>query len=291
MNSQISQDYILRGTGIQAGYQDKVILPSLEVKIPKGQITSIIGPNGCGKSTLLKTLARILPLQKGEIFLEGTNMKDLSTKEIARRMSMLPQAPQAPAGLTVEDLVSYGRYPYQSGFGILSPEDHAIMDQAMKTTGVYDLAARSIDQLSGGQRQRAWIAMALAQDTELILLDEPTTYLDMAHQLEVLQELEKLNKEQNKTIVIVIHDLNLAARFSNWLIAMRDGQIRYEGTPQQIFTPAVLADVFSLDAYIEKDPWEGCPVMVTYRLLPKDQDSSPKGSDAQSASQSQAKLQ
>ncbi len=270
MSGENQSAYILEGTSIQAGYQDKVILPSLEVKIPKGKITSIIGPNGCGKSTLLKTLARILPLQKGEIFLEGINMKEMSTKEIARRMSMLPQGPQAPAGLTVEDLVSYGRYPYQSGFGILSEKDREIMAQAMKTTGVYDLALRSIDQLSGGQRQRAWIAMALAQDTQLILLDEPTTYLDMAHQLEILQELEKLNKEENKTIVIVIHDLNLAARFSDWLIAMRDGQIRYEGTPEQIFTPAVLADVFSLNAYIENDPWTGRPVMVTYRLLAKD---------------------
>lgn len=257
----------MEGLHLKLGYSGKTIIPEMNVQIPKGKITSIIGPNGCGKSTLLKGLARILPVQSGEVLLEGQNMKDLPTKEIARKLALLPQGPQAPAGLTVRELVGFGRYPYQKGFGALKEEDRKIIDWAMKETRVDTLADQAVDQLSGGQRQRAWIAMALAQDTPIILLDEPTTYLDMAHQLEILQLLEKLNRQQHKTIVLVIHDLNLAARFSDYLVAMKDGQIRYEGNVEEIMTTEMLRNVFNLDAYIEKDPWTGKPTMVTYRLL------------------------
>lgn len=265
--SSNSTHLAMEGIHLKLGYSGKTIIPEMNVRIPEGKITSIIGPNGCGKSTLLKGLARIIPVQSGTVLLEGQETKDIPTKEIARKLALLPQGPQAPAGLSVKELVGFGRYPYQKGFGALKEQDRKIIDWAMKETRVDSLAERSVDQLSGGQRQRAWIAMALAQDTPIILLDEPTTYLDMAHQLEVLQLLEKLNRQAHKTIALVIHDLNLAARFSDYLVAMKDGQICYEGSVDKIMTKEMLKNVFNLDAYIEKDPWTGKPTMVTYRLL------------------------
>lgn len=262
----------LEAVDLSVGYEGKIIIPSMAVKIPRGKITTIIGPNGCGKSTLLKTLARIIPHKTGTIYLNGTDMKSMPTIQIARKMALLPQGPQAPSGLMVEDLVSYGRYPYQKGLGRLSTQDHQIIEKAMEETHTLELKERSVDQLSGGQRQRVWIAMALAQDTPLILLDEPTTYLDMAHQLEILELLQSLNRQENKTIALVIHDLNLAARFSDWMIAMRDGKVLYEGSPETVMTPEVLRDVFSLDALVEKDPWTGKPTMITYRGAEKQAD-------------------
>lgn len=239
------------------------------VQIPKGKITSIIGPNGCGKSTLLKALSRMMPVQSGAVLLDGQAIATLPTVEVARKMAILPQSPQAPGGLTVEELVSYGRYPHQKGFGKLNEDDHRAIAWALEITHMAEFAQRGIDALSGGQRQRAWIAMALAQDTPLILLDEPTTYLDMAHQLEVLELLKELNTNAHKTIALVIHDLNLAARFSDWMIAMRKGEVLYRGTPKEIMTNQVLRDVFSLDAYIAQDPWTGRPICMTYRLCIK----------------------
>ncbi len=257
----------MEGKQLVIGYGEKIIIPAMDVKIPKGKITSIIGPNGCGKSTLLKALARILPLQSGDIEIEGVKMSSLKTESIAKKLALLPQGPQAPEGLLVEELVAFGRYPYQKGFGKLSKEDHEHIERAMKATKVLDLKGRSVDTLSGGQRQRVWIAMALAQDTPIILLDEPTTYLDMAHQLEILELLKTLNEKEQKTIALVIHDLNLAARFSDHIIAMRSGTILYEGDVEHVMRKQVLADVFSLDAYIEEDPWSHKPTMVTYKLL------------------------
>lgn len=263
------EQYNLRGEGISVGYQQTTIIPQMDVQIPKGKITSIIGPNGCGKSTLLKALSRMMPVQSGTVLLDGEEIAKLPTVEVARRMAILPQSPQAPGGLTVEELVSYGRYPHQKGFGRLNDADHKAINWALEITRMGEFAQRGIDALSGGQRQRAWIAMALAQDTPLILLDEPTTYLDMAHQLEVLELLKELNTTANKTIALVIHDLNLAARFSDWMIAMRGGKMLYRGTPEEIMTNQVLRDVFSLDAYIAKDPWTGRPICMTYRLCEK----------------------
>lgn len=257
---------ILEGKGLKIGYDGKIVVPGLDAKIPRGKITALIGPNGCGKSTLLKALARVLSIESGEVLLEGKNIFQTPTKEVAKQMALLPQAPQAPAGLSVEELVSYGRYPYQKGFGALDSTDHALIDEAMKNTGVYDLRERDIATLSGGQRQRAWIAMALAQDTPLILLDEPTTYLDMAHQLEILELLRKLNETAGKTIVLVIHDLNLAARFSDFMVAMKDGRILFEGDVRSVMTEKMMRDVFGLDAYLVPDPWSGRPTMLTYRL-------------------------
>ncbi len=257
---------VLAGKGISVGYQQNIIIPMMDVQIPQGKITSIIGPNGCGKSTLLKALSRMLPVKSGEIILDGKRIAELPTVEIARKMAILPQAPQAPSGLTVSELVAYGRYPHQKGFGRLRSEDHEAIRWALSITHMEEFAERNIDALSGGQRQRAWIAMALAQDTPVILLDEPTTYLDMAHQLEVLELLEDLNRKEKKTIALVIHDLNLAARFSDWLICMRAGKVMYEGSPEEIMTERMMADVFSLKACISKDPWTGKPMCISYEL-------------------------
>ena len=241
-------DAALRGEAVSVGYGDRVIIEPMDVAVPAGEITSIIGPNGCGKSTLLKALSRTMPLRGGAVYLDGRAIAEMPTAEVARQMALLPQSPQAPAGLTVGELVALGRYPHQKGFGRLKDEDSPI------------------DALSGGQRQRAWIAMALAQDTGLILLDEPTTYLDMAHQLEVLELLQTLNRDQGKTIALVIHELNLAARFSDWMIALKAGAIRGAGTPAEVMTPALLREVFGLDALIELDPWTARPSLASYRL-------------------------
>ena len=259
-------DAALRGEAVSVGYGDRVIIEPMDVAVPAGEITSIIGPKGCGTSTLLKALSRTMPLRGGAVYLDGRAIAEMPTAEVARRMALLPQSPQAPAGLTVGELVALGRYPHQKGFGRLTDDDKRIIDWALSITHLGDFAARPIDALSGGQRQRAWIAMALAQDTGLILLDEPTTYLDMAHQLEVLELLQTLNRDQGKTIALVIHELNLAARFSDWMIALKSGAIRGAGTPAEVMTPALLREVFGLDALIAPDPWTARPSLVSYRL-------------------------
>lgn len=256
---------ILTGEKISAGYDKQLILEPMTVQIPRGKITSVIGPNGCGKSTLLKTLARILPAKSGCVYLDGQEIAKMPAVETAKKMAILPQSPKAPEGLTVSELAAYGRYPHQKGFGRLKKRDREMIAWALKITHMEEFAHRSLDALSGGQRQRAWIAMALAQDTPLILLDEPTTYLDMAHQLEVLELLEELNRTQKKTIALVIHDLNLAARFSQWMIVMKKGKVRYEGMPEQIICPEVFREVFALDAHIGRDPWTGKPICISYR--------------------------
>lgn len=256
--------FALEAEGLKVGYEGKTVIPGMDVRIPEGKITAIIGPNGCGKSTLLKALGRVIPHEQGTVLLQGRNMAGLKADEIAREMALLPQGPQAPAGLRVQELVSYGRSPWLKGFGRMTETDRRLVQEAMEQTGTWPLRDRIVDELSGGQRQRVWIAMCLAQNTPLILLDEPTTYLDMAHQLEILELLAKLNREEGKTIVLVIHDLNLAARFAHWLIAMRDGHILQEGNARDVMTPEMLKEVFSLDALIEPDPWTGRPTMITY---------------------------
>ncbi|MCI9673824.1 MAG: ABC transporter ATP-binding protein [Enterorhabdus sp.] len=256
----------MRGEGVAVGYGDRLIIEPMDVAVPAGEVTAIIGPNGCGKSTLLKALSRTMPLAAGAVYLDGRAIAEMPTAEVARKMALLPQAPEAPGGLTVGELVALGRYPHQRGFGRLSTRDREIIAWALAITHLDDFSGRALDALSGGQRQRAWIAMALAQDTDLILLDEPTTYLDMAHQLEVLELLRSLNEEQGKTIALVIHELNLAARFADWMIALKDGSIRGAGTPEEVMTPAMLREVFGLDALIEPDPWTGRPSLVSYRL-------------------------
>ncbi|WP_312699141.1 ABC transporter ATP-binding protein [Sedimentibacter sp.] len=254
---------------LAVAYDETLIVDDLDMQIPKGKITSIIGPNGCGKSTVLKAVGRILKPKGGMVYLNGDDIRRLSTKEIAQKMAILPQSPQAPAGLTVGELVAYGRFPHQKGFGKLKPEDKEIVRWALEVTKLTEHEIKAVDNLSGGQRQRVWIAMALAQQTDLILLDEPTTYLDMAYQLEVLELLYRLNREQGCTIVMVLHDLNLAARFSDYMIAIRCGDIISHGTPEEVITHKVLKETFQIDAVIMKEPKTGRPTCVSYDLIPE----------------------
>lgn len=252
---------------LAVAYEDNLVVDDLDMQIPQGKITTIIGPNGCGKSTVLKAVGRILKPKGGMVYLNGDDIRNLSTKEVAQKMAILPQSPQAPAGLTVGELVAYGRFPHQRGFGKLKPEDREIVRWALAVTKLTELETTAVDNLSGGQRQRVWIAMALAQQTDLILLDEPTTYLDMAYQLEVLELLYKLNREQECTIVMVLHDLNLAARFADYMIAIRGGDIISHGPPAEVMTAEVLRKTFHIDAEIILETRTGRPTCVSYDLL------------------------
>ncbi|WP_088013223.1 ABC transporter ATP-binding protein [Gottfriedia acidiceleris] len=249
------------------GYGDRLIVKDLNIKIPDKQITTIIGSNGCGKSTLLKAITRIISHQSGTIILDGENIASENTKLLAKKMAILPQTPESASGLTVGELVSYGRFPYQSGFGRLTKKDIEVIDWALEVTGTKEYKYKSVDSLSGGQRQRVWIAMALAQETEIIFLDEPTTYLDLAHQLEILELLQKLNQEQERTIVMVLHDLNQAARFADYIIALKDGEIVKAGSCEEVITHEILKKVFSIDTVIGRDPRTNKPMCVTYNLL------------------------
>lgn len=255
---------------LNIGYGERLIIKDLSIEIPDKQITTIIGSNGCGKSTLLKAITRIISHQSGTILLDGQEIAQENTKSLAKKMAILPQTPESVSGLTVGELVSYGRFPYQKGFGRLSKKDYEVIDWALEVTGTTEFKYRPVDALSGGQRQRVWIAMALAQETEIIFLDEPTTYLDMAHQLEVLELLQKLNREQERTIIMVLHDLNQAARFADYLIALKDGNIIKSGNCEEVITSKVLRQVFQIDAEIGRDPRTNKPMCLTYNLLKGD---------------------
>lgn len=255
---------------LSIGYVDRIIVENLNLSIPQGKITALVGANGSGKSTILKTMARIMKPQGGTVFLDGKSIHSQSTKDIAKELAILPQNPVAPDGLTVFELISYGRFPHQKGFGNLSKEDKKYIEWALQVTGMLDFYDRPVDQLSGGQRQRAWIAMALAQGTDMLFLDEPTTYLDMAHQLEVLKLLEHLNKEEKRTIVMVVHDLNHATRFAQHVVAIRTGTVICEGTPQEVVTSDVLREVFGIEADIIPDPRTGVPLCLPYELAGKE---------------------
>ncbi|WP_456276223.1 ABC transporter ATP-binding protein [Bacillus sp. AK128] len=255
---------------LNIGYDDRLIVKDLSIDIPDKKVTTIIGSNGCGKSTLLKAMTRIIPHQAGSIILDGASISKENTKVLAKKMAILPQNPESSSGLTVGEVVSYGRFPYQKGFGRLTKKDIEVIDWALEVTGTSFFKYHPIDALSGGQRQRVWIAMALAQETEMIFLDEPTTYLDMAHQLEILELLQKLNREQERTIVMVLHDLNQAARFADFIIALKFGQIIKAGSPEEVITNDVLREVFQIDAQIGKDPRTNKPMCITYNLIKGD---------------------
>ena len=232
------------------------------MSIPSGKITVIVGPNACGKSTLLRALARLLKPRRGTVLLDGTRSTSCPQARSPRRLGILPQSPVAPEGITVADLVGRGRYPHQGWFRQWTPADRAAVDDALAATGTLDLAGRPVDELSGGQRQRVWIAMTLAQGTELMLLDEPTTFLDMAHQVEVLDLLVDLNQQEGRTIVLVLHDLNHACRYAHHLVAMRGGSIVAEGPPDQIVTPELVTDVFGMPCQVIEDPVSRTPLVV-----------------------------
>lgn len=256
-------------------YEEKLVVKDLDMQLPQGKITTIIGPNGCGKSTVLKAVGRILKPRGGMVYLNGDDIRKLSTREVAQKMAILPQSPQAPQGLTVGELVAYGRFPHQRGFGKLDAKDREIIQWALKATRLTELENTEVDTLSGGQRQRVWIAMALAQQTDLILLDEPTTYLDLAYQLEILELLYRLNREQGCTIVMVLHDLNLAARFADYMIAICAGNIVSSGKPEEVMTEEVLRNTFQIEARITEEPSTGRPVCVSYDLIRQETDACP----------------
>lgn len=245
-------------------YGDTCIFKELDISIPKGKITVFIGSNGCGKSTLLRSLARLLRPKGGHVILDGSDIAALSTKEVARRMAILPQGPSAPEGLTVLQLVKQGRYPYQNWLQQWSHEDENQVRKALELTNMQALAGRTVDSLSGGQRQRAWIAMTLAQGTPTILLDEPTTYLDLAHQIEVLDLLYELNAKEQRTIVMVLHDINLACRYAHNLVAIKDRKVYAEGSANEIMSEQLMQDVFELPCRIMDDPIFGTPMVVPY---------------------------
>nr|WP_314505963.1 ABC transporter ATP-binding protein [uncultured Lachnoanaerobaculum sp.] len=257
----------LSTNNLTIAYNKKIIINNLEIVIPERKITSIIGPNGCGKSTLLKAVGRILKPERGSVYLDGIDIYTLNTKEVAKKMSILPQSPKAPSGITVGELVSYGRFPHQHGLKKLTVEDKKIIQWAMDITKLSEYEVTLVDNLSGGQRQRVWIAMALAQQTDIILLDEPTTYLDLAYQLEILELLYRLNKEQGCTIAMVLHDLNLASRFSDYIIAMRSGKIIEYGTLDEVICEDVLKKTFNINADIIKDSTSKKPICVSYDLI------------------------
>lgn len=245
-------------------YGDTIIINELDLEIPKGEITVFIGGNGCGKSTLLRSIARLLKPKSGAILLEGEAIAKLSTKDIARKMAILPQSPSAPEGLTVLQLVKQGRYPYQTWLKQWTKEDEQKVNDALKATGLEQLKDRTVDSLSGGQRQRAWIAMTLSQDTDTILLDEPTTYLDMTHQIEILDLLFELNEKEKRTIVMVLHDLNLACRYAHNIVAIKDQKIYAQGKPEYVVNCSLVKNVFGMDCEVTHDPLFGTPLCIPF---------------------------
>ncbi|MEU8891710.1 ABC transporter ATP-binding protein [Streptomyces sp. NPDC048442] len=247
---------------VTLGYDERIIAEDLSVEIPDHSFTVIVGPNACGKSTLLRALSRMLKPSQGRVLLDGQTIASLPAKKVARTLGLLPQSSVAPDGITVADLVARGRYPHQGLLRQWSPEDERIVEESMAATGVAELAERYVDELSGGQRQRVWIAMALAQQTPLLLLDEPTTFLDIQHQIDVLDLCAELHETQGRTLVAVLHDLNHAARYATHLIAMRDGKVVAEGAPSDIVTADLVERVFGLKCQVIEDPETGTPLVV-----------------------------
>ncbi|MFD0682503.1 MULTISPECIES: ABC transporter ATP-binding protein [unclassified Paenibacillus] len=256
--------HTLEAKSLCLSYGATSIFKDLNVLIPKGKITVLIGSNGCGKSTLLRSLARLMNPQKGSIVLDGQELAKLPTKEIAKRLSILPQGPTAPEGLTVLQLVKQGRYPYQSWLQQWSEEDERMVRLSLKATGMEEFTERTVDALSGGQRQRAWIAMTLAQGTETILLDEPTTYLDVTHQIEVLDLLYELNEKEQRSIVMVLHDINLACRYAHHMVAVKEGRIWAEGAPEEIVNADMIRAVFDMESQVLPDPFYGTPMCIPF---------------------------
>lgn len=258
----MTTDHSLHATGLDLGYRDRTVIHDLELQVPPGRITAIVGANACGKSTLLRSMSRLLKPRGGQVLLDGEQVHRIPAKKLARTLGLLPQSPIAPEGITVSDLVGRGRNPHQGMLSRWSRDDDEAVAAALEATGTLELADRAVDELSGGQRQRVWIAMALAQHTDLLLLDEPTTFLDVAHQVEVLDLLVDLNRDRGTTIVMVLHDLNLAARYADHLVALADGLVHCAGAPREVFTTEMVSAVFGLDSVVIPDPTSGRPLML-----------------------------
>ena len=258
----MTEPHSLSAESLTLAYGDRTIVEQLDLRVPPGRITAIVGANGCGKSTLLRALARLISPRSGQVVLDGKALHGRPTKEIARTLGLLPQAPIAPEGIVVADLVGRGRHPHQKMLARFTAHDYEVVAQSLDATGITEFADRSVDELSGGQRQRVWIAMALAQQTDILLLDEPTTFLDLAHQVEVLDLLTDLNRDRGTTIAMVLHDMNLAARYADHLFAMRDGRIVASGPPSEVMTSELIRDVFDLDALVVPDPVPGTPIVL-----------------------------
>ncbi|MFB8216396.1 MULTISPECIES: ABC transporter ATP-binding protein [Streptomyces] len=252
----------LRAEGLHLGYDDRAVVSGLDLAVPPGRITAIVGANACGKSTLLRALARLLAPREGAVSLDGRALHTIPTRELAQQLGILPQSPVAPEGLTVIDLVNRGRSPHQTWWRQWTKADEQAVHDALAATGTTDLADRAVDELSGGQRQRAWIAMAVAQGTPVLLLDEPTTYLDLAHQIDVLDLVVDLNRREGRTIVMVLHDLNQACRYADHVIAMKKGAIVAEGAPADVITAETVEDVFGLRCQVTTDPVSRTPLVI-----------------------------
>ncbi|GAB3534119.1 hypothetical protein GCM10027403_09310 [Arthrobacter tecti] len=252
----------LNAKNLTLAYEDRRVVEDLTVELPEGKVTVIVGANACGKSTLLRGLARLLKPASGSVLLDGKNIHSLSTRAVAKTLGLLPQTPVAPDGIAVSDLVGRGRYPHQGWFRQWNPDDDAAVAAALQATDTLELAGRNVDELSGGQRQRVWIAMALAQQTDILLLDEPTTFLDVSHQVEVLDLITDLNRRAGTTVAIVLHDLNLAARYADHLIAMKGGRIVAQGAPADVVTEETVGEVFGLQSRVIGDPVSGTPMVV-----------------------------
>ncbi|QDP40934.1 ABC transporter ATP-binding protein [Radiobacillus deserti] len=254
----------LTAKDLTLSYGEDIIIDDLNITIPKGEITVLIGGNGCGKSTLLRSMARLLKPKEGNVILEGGDIAKMPTKEVAKKLAILPQGPVSPEGLSVYDLVKQGRHPYKGMFKKWSQEDeNAVMD-ALTSTNMVDLKDRAVDSLSGGQRQRAWIAMTLAQKTDTILLDEPTTYLDMTHQIEILDLLFELNERDGRTVVMVLHDLNLACRYAHHIVAIKDKKVYAQGRPEAVINCDLVHDVFQMKCDVTYDPMFGTPMCIPH---------------------------
>ena len=258
----MSATHQLTADAITLTYGDRPVVESLDLTVSPGRITAIVGANGCGKSTLLRALSRLLTPRSGTVTLDGNELHRRPAKEVARVLGLLPQNPIAPEGIAVADLVGRGRHPHQRSLSPWNRRDHEAVARALEATETLDLADRSVDELSGGQRQRVWIAMALAQETDILLLDEPTSFLDVAHQIDVLDLLTDLNQTLGTTIVMVLHDLNLAARYADELIAMCNGRIHANGTAEQVITSEFVRDVFGLECRVIIDPLSGAPLVL-----------------------------
>lgn len=260
--------HTLEARGLTLGYGAAPVVTDLSLRLPAGAVTALIGANGCGKSTLLRGLSRLLRPAAGQVLLDGRDVQDLGAKDLARRLGLLPQSPITPGGITVGELVALGRAPHRGWFARSSARDREAMDAALDATGTAPLRERLVEELSGGQRQRVWIAMALAQDTGVLLLDEPTSFLDLAHALEVLEVIRHLNRAKGVTVVMVLHDLNLAARYAEHLVLMTDGAVTAAGDAREVLTEPHLASAFGLRARVVEDPVTATPMVVPLEPAP-----------------------